>query len=346
MRKLLLNLHLYAALIAGVFVLILGLTGSVMAFEQEIDRLFHWKLTYVEPAGRRPIPLKDIAGIVARAFPGDPISAYGPSTSPGISYQINTRRRAVFVNQYTGEILGTRSGPDAISTFIGTVHQLHLRLLIHNKGDTGGLIESCAGIAIAFLTLSGLYLWWPRKRVKMGLSWFDLHNTVGVFSLVFLLILATTGVVIGFDRTTTPFFYRVTGSAPAPRPPRNSAPHAPDAQPLTPDRVVDIARTALPGTEPFAIEVPGPNGVYFVRSRFPEDLTPGGRSQIVIDQYSGEVLFVQGSRTAPAGARMVIVNRAIHTGDIFGIPSKIVMSLASLMVVVQLVSGVAMWWKR
>ena len=37
MRKLLLNLHLYSALIAGAFIIILGLTGSVMAFEPEID---------------------------------------------------------------------------------------------------------------------------------------------------------------------------------------------------------------------------------------------------------------------------------------------------------------------
>ena len=53
-----------------------------------------------------------------------------------------------------------------------------------------------------------------------------------------------------------------------------------------------------------------------------------------------------GSRTAPAGSRLVIANRAIHTGDIFGIPSKTVMSLASLMLALQVVSGVAMWWKR
>jgi uncharacterized iron-regulated membrane protein len=351
MRKLLFNLHLYVALIAGVFIVILGITGSIMAFEQEIDHVFHWNLTYVTPQPAH-LSLVEIAGVVTRAFPGEPISAYGPSTSPGISYQINTRRRAVFVNQYTGAILGTRSGPDAIATFLGTVHQLHLRLLIRNKADTGGLIESCAGIAIMFLSLSGLYLWWPLKRVKVEWrasgrrSWFDLHNAVGIFSLLFLLVLATTGVVIGFDSTTTPLFFKITGSTPGPRPPRNSAPHSPDAHPITPDKAVETARAALPGAEPFAIDVPGPNGTYFIRARYPEDLTPGGRSQIVLDQYTGEVLFAQGSRTAPAGTRMVIVNRAIHTGDIFGIPSKILMSLASLMVVVQLISGVAMWCAR
>ena len=94
------------------------------------------------------------------------------------------------------------------------------------------------------------------------------------------------------------------------------------------------------------MHLPGPKAAYQIRSRYPEDLTPGGRSRVIVDQYTGSVLYAEGSRTAPAGTRMVIVNRAIHTGDIFGIPSKVVMSLASLMAAMQVVTGVAMWWKR
>src|SRR5436305_1159148 len=134
MRRLLFKLHLYVALIAGVFILILGLTGSIMAFEQEIDHVLHWKLTYVTPQSRA-LSLREIAGIVTRAFPGEEVRGYGISTSPGIGYQVATRKRTVFVNQYTGDILGTLSGPDPVSTFLGTVHQLHLRLLIRNKAD-------------------------------------------------------------------------------------------------------------------------------------------------------------------------------------------------------------------
>ena len=351
MRKLLFNLHLYIALIAGVFVVILGLTGSIMAFEPEIDHLLHWKLTHVAPQARA-LSLGEIAGIVQIAFPGEPIAGYAIATSPNMSYQVVMRKRTAFVNPYSGETLGARSGPDWVSTFQGAVHQLHMRLLIHNKADTGGRIESCASLAIIFLLLSGLYLWWPLKRVRIRWSgtsrrsWFDLHNTVGMFSLLFLLILATTGAVMGFDEKTTPFFFKVTGSPPPSRPPRTSDPHPADAKPITPDQAVEIARAALPGATPFAIEVPGPNGVYYMRARFPEDRTPGGRSLVVVDQYSGKVLFALGSRNAPAALRMVIANRAIHTGDILGIPSKIVMSLASLMAAVQLLSGVMMWWKR
>jgi uncharacterized iron-regulated membrane protein len=109
---------------------------------------------------------------------------------------------------------------------------------------------------------------------------------------------------------------------------------------------MEIAAAAIPGTFPFQIGIPGPQGAYQIRSRFPEDLTPGGRSRVMVDQYTGTVLYAESSRTAPAGTRMVIVNRAIHTGDILGIPSKTLMSLASLMAVAQVLSGVLMWWKR
>ncbi len=346
MRRLLFNVHLYLALAAGVFVIILGVTGSIMAFEPELDHLLHSKTTYVKPAGE-PLPLAKIGEAAAKEFPGERISGYLLSTDPGISYAVSLRRGVVYVNQYTGEVLGVRApGPD----FLSRVHQLHLRLLLQNRSDPGKLIMSCVGVVILFLLVSGIYLWWPVMRVTVGGSpsgrrfWFDLHNTVGVFSFVFLFLLAFTGVMIGFEAATVPLFYKMTGSAPSEQPQIPTPP--PGAHPISPDQAIQIARDAIPGATPFQINIPGPKAAYQVRSRFPEDLTPGGRSRVVIDQYTGKVIFAEGSRTAPAGSRIVIQNRALHTGDILGIPSKAVMSLASLAIVAQMISGFLMWWKR
>lgn len=347
MRKLLFNIHLYLALVSGIFVLILGLTGSIMAFEPEIDHLLHWKLSYVTPQGN-PKSLSELGESVSKALAGERPGGYLLPSSPNLSYGVATKRGLVAVNPYTAEILGVRPGG---RDFLAYVHQLHLRLLIGNRADTGKGIVSWAGVAMLFVLLSGLYLWWPLKRIKMQPSargrrfWFDLHNASGIFSFLFLLVLTFTGLMIGFEEKTVPMFYSLTGSQPSQAPPK--IPPAPaGARPITPDQAMDIARTALPGTQPFQVNVPGPKGAYQIRSRFPEDLTPGGRSRVIVDQYTGQVLFAEGSRTAPGGARLVIANRAIHTGDIFGIPSKAVMSLACLMAVVQVVSGVAMWWKR
>ena len=108
-----------------------------------------------------------------------------------------------------------------------------------------------------------------------------------------------------------------------------------DPKPITPDQAIETARAALPSATPFSINIPGPKDAYFIRARYPEDLTGGGRSQVIVDQYSGKVLAAEGSRTAPAGSRIITANRAIHTGDIFGLPSKVIMSLASLTLMAQ-----------
>jgi uncharacterized iron-regulated membrane protein len=346
MRKLLLNLHLYLALGAGVFVIILGVTGAIMAFEPEIDHLMHRRLSYVTPHGR-VLSLAEIGAVVEKAFPGERIGGYVLPTDRGLSYSVALRRGPVAVNQYTGEVLGIRQGgPD----FLSRVHQLHLRLLWQSRADPGKKIMSWVGVVILFLLLSGLYLWWPLKRLRIARGapgfrfWFDLHNSVGMVSFLFLFILSLSGVMIGFEESTVPMFYRWTGSEPSQRP--APAPPPPGARPIGPDEAIEIARQAIPGATPFQINVPGPRAAYQIRSRFPEDLTPGGRSAVIVDRYTGKVLFAEGSRTAPGGARIVIQNRAIHTGDIFGIPSKTVMCLACLTMVAQAVSGVCMWWRR
>jgi len=94
------------------------------------------------------------------------------------------------------------------------------------------------------------------------------------------------------------------------------------------------------------VNVPGPTGVYRVALRYPEDLTPGGRSRVFVDPDGGAILQAESSRTAAAGTRMVNANRAIHTGDIYGLPTKTVMSIASLTAALQVFSGVMLWWKR
>ncbi len=66
----------------------------------------------------------------------------------------------------------------------------------------------------------------------------------------------------------------------------------------------------------------------------------------MIDPYSGNILGVIDSRHAPAGYRLVNLNRALHTGDILGIPSKVVLSLASLIMPLQLLTGLVMWLRH
>jgi uncharacterized iron-regulated membrane protein len=342
MRAVIFKLHMLGGLVAAVFVVVLGLTGSIMAFEDELDHVTHPRLFKVTPAGT-PMQLTDLGTRVAEAHPGKRIGGYGMGVTPDLSYYVALGGTVFYVNQYTGETLGERSGP----TWLAQIHQLHLRLL---AGATGKTIVSWAGVLMLLLMISGLYLWWPVKRISVNWTaagrrrWFDLHNTIGVLAFVFLFIVSLTGVVIGFESVTSPMFYRLTDSQPYPfAVPVTPKPGAPL---LTPDDAVAMARTAMAGAQPIAVSAPSPKSAYRVAMRFPEDLTPGGRTRVYVDPYTGAVLEAESSRTTAAGTRIVNLNRAIHTGDVFGIPSKILMSLVSLAAVAQVITGLTMWWKR
>jgi uncharacterized iron-regulated membrane protein len=345
-RRLVVTLHLAAATVAGLVLLLLGLTGSVMAFEPELDHLFHSTLAYVTPQSTVR-SLADLGAAVSAALPGQRITGYSLSTSPGLSYQVQTRGGAVYVNQYTGAVLGLRPpGPDLLST----VHQLHLRLSLRDYPALGKAVVTWSAVGLLWLMVSGVYLWWPRLRVgvRRGTTprrfWLDLHTSLGILSIVVVFTLTVTGLLIGFDGQAVPWLYRVTQTTPVVMNARPPAFHVvPTGTPIGPDEAVSIARAALPGAAPIQVNVPGPTGVYLVAARFPEDLTPGGRSRVYIHPYTREVLLAEGSRTAPMGTRLVTLNRAIHTGDVFGLVGKTVVSAASLFLVLQAVSGLMLW---
>jgi uncharacterized iron-regulated membrane protein len=345
MRQALLTVHLILALTAGAVITVLGVTGSIMAFEPEIDRLQHRALMNVVPSGH-PHSLLEIGDAVRKATPGVRIDGITVGATLADAYVVSVPRAQVYVDPYTLRVLGRR--PNG-SGWLASVHQIHLRLF--TTAAWGRQIVRWSGVVLVVLLVSGLYLWWPTKRIRLttGASpfrtWFDLHNAVGVFSLVFLLLLSLTGVFIGFDGVMVPLAYRLTSSTPSAQV-STRVTAVKGARQISPDQALGIAREALPGTSPFYVSVVSPTAAYVVRSRFPEDRTPGGRSLVIIDSYTGRVMFAEGSRTAPAGRRIEILNRAMHTGDIFGLPSKIVMSLASLMAPVQLVSGLMLWLRR
>ena len=132
-----------------------------------------------------------------------------------------------------------------------------------------------------------------------------------------------------------------------------SDPHStqtPGSAPISVDAALTIAKTIVPGAEPSAIFIPSfapiPNihvggklsaapskanrpGVYTIYLKFPEDRTPAGRCVVKLDQFTGVPLAVTNSRTSPAGARAFNLNRPIHTGDLYGLPSRFLASAAS-----------------
>ena len=350
MRKLIFNLHLYGALIAGLFVVIIGVTGSIMAFEEDLDRLANRSLYHVEPQSRM-MPVADLLKAAQKAA-GQRIGTIRlpQEATDSASFTVKGPRQ-VFIDPYTGAILGDRSPV----TLLSKIHQLHLRLLMSytlSSGKIGADVVTSFTAVLVFLVLSGVYLWWPLKRATVKWSAnarrinFDLHNVAGIYSAAFLLVLGVTGIVVHFDDDLEEYFHKQAGTEKVGK--SFASVPQPGGAPLSPDQSLEIAKAAMPGTKPLYVSVPGnPKASYLVGLHYPEDLTAGGRSWVNIDQFSGKVLGSQDSRTVSMATRYPkVTNRAIHTGDIYGYPSKILMSLSSLMLVIQAITGYYMWWKK
>ncbi len=325
---------------------ILGITGSVIAFEPELDRLFHPHLSHVKPSGRT-LSLVEIGEAASKKYGGVPIVAYLPSSSPDAPTEVILSLGIVPVNQYTGEVLGLRTRGQ---TVLGFMRALHVRLA---TGDIGRNILRLSTVLMLISLASGLYLWWPRKRIRIRgpwwsrLFWSDQHNSFGIFSLLPLLLLTATGVVIGFEDEVSSLLDKIHGTNPvhSSRPSARFEPSQGSPE-LTPDQAIAIARAQLPGAVPYRLQMPRFGGLYVVSLAYRDNRIAAERNSISLDPGNGSIVAMNLSASLTARERFMATNEAIHTGNIFGVPTRIIAALASILLPLQVVSGLLIWIRR
>jgi uncharacterized iron-regulated membrane protein len=345
MMKTLLWLHRWAGLIAGIAIFVIAVTGCILTFENDIDRHLNSELMLVRP-GSSTVPLWEAVASVRAAYPDDPPLSLSFPQKPNHSLLVFLKSgKLAAVDPYTGRLLGVR---DRFDGFARDVHLLHTRFM---GGKTGEYIVGAFTVVTLLMAISGLVLWWPRKifNVKVARSWrrvnFDLHNVLGFYSAAVLVVTCLSGIIIAYEEVTDPLVLKLN-SKPAPRPAQVSSTPIPGAAPIGPDEAVRIGKEAMPGVFVSNVNLPAPGqAVYRLSVKYPEDRTPGGRSRIALDQYSGAVLDLISTRNQELGTQILNLKRSLHTGDVFGGPSLAIVFLTSLMLAGQVVSGFLIWWK-
>ena len=333
-------------MIAGAFMVVLGVTGSIIAFEPELDRLLHPDLSRVKQGGRK-LSLVEIGAAASKKYGGEPVVAYLPSSSPAFATEVILSRGIVSVNQYTGEVLGIRTRGQ---TVLGLARALHVRLA---TGDIGRSILCWSNLAMLISLASGLYLWWPRKRVRIRgpwwsrLFWSDLHNSFGILSLLPLLVLAATGAVIGFENEIASLMDKMYGTNSV----HSSQTHA-QSEPvtvgveITPDQAVEIARAQLPAAMAYRVQMPQYGGRYVVTLTYSDNRIAAGSNSISIDPWDGKVVGMNLSTSLTPRERFMAATEALHTGNILGMPTRIVAAVVSVFLPLQVVSGLWIWVRR
>ncbi|MDF3014700.1 MAG: PepSY protein [Cellvibrio sp.] len=193
--------HFYAGIFCIPFVIVLALTGAIYLFKPYYE---HWQerdYRGLQITGAALAPNQQIAAALALVPHGKFLNYRLPQAADEavlVSVQAEQSWQ-VFVNPYTGAVLGIERKDQMLMNIVKTIHG---ELLIGNIGSI--LVELAACWAIV-LIVTGLYLWWPRNangmagviypRLRAGsrIFWRDIHAVTGVWISTLALFLLVTG---------------------------------------------------------------------------------------------------------------------------------------------------------
>lgn len=351
LRSTLLTAHLIIGAVLAPVLIVLGLTGAILAVQPELEDASNSLLTHIEPGGT-PLAIRDLNARLTPAVPGAEIRAVRFPERPDRALLVTVARpdsepTDLIVNPYTAQVLGR--GDEIWS--LRPVHDLHTRLLIDSFGST---ITGWTGAGLIFLALSGMVLWWPGKIlsfVRTGSSrriLFHLHSALAAYSWIALLCFGVSAVVLHWQSPALALANRVTGAAPvADGSGLKFAPCTADSAAGL-DRLLAAAAADQPGATITWIQggdlADQPARVVM---RHPGDRTPAGRTVLFLDPCRATVLAGVSTRTAPLAYLAVREwNRELHTGDLFGWPTRALAFLFALTLPVVSVSGPLLWWSR
>lgn len=348
LRRASLWLHRWLGLTAGLLLVPIGLSGSLLVFRPELERVLTPEL-HVVTVGEQQASADVLLAAAQAARPGDPVLRVTfPNRPDGTVMAALGSGDAAFLDPYTGAVLGIRGPREGLMPWLFDFHHFLL------SGQTGLVITGILGLVLLALGISGMVVWWRGwRRLKRGLTvargpWrrtnYDLHNAAGAWTLPLLMLAALTGSALVFHEAAAKVAYVMTGSAPPPPGPTVAPPADDLPQPLAAQ--IAAAQAVFPDAHvhrfdlPFASEVP-----LRVRLRQVGELHPNGMTVVHVDPFTATVLHTDDALQASAAAKLLNLRYPLHIGRYGGLFMRIVMVIVGLVPALLFVTGLVMWWK-
>jgi uncharacterized iron-regulated membrane protein len=352
-RNLAFSLHRYIGLTVGLILIIVGLTGSILVFQKEIDSvLVKQKFEQVIPQAQT-VSLDVVTNNITQAYAKQPdwklaqfVLYYDRDIYLARLNNSEDKQLDVFVNAYTGEILGDRLRNQS---FFGRVYELHYSLL---AGPIGFIVVGIAALFMCILAITGLILWSGWRNLLAGFKIksnasikrknYDIHKVVGIIALIFLTFTGFTGFIWNFYEQTEPAIYALTFT---PKPPEVKS-IVTGKEPLVISEISEKAIATIPEAKPSSISIPTkPDEVFTVYLKQPQDAQYFA-NKVDIDRYSGKILHVINSKTAKLGDRLLNAFVPIHFGTFGGLPTRILYVFVGLSPTILFVTGLIMYRLR
>ncbi|BET68560.1 PepSY-associated TM helix domain-containing protein [Opitutales bacterium ASA1] len=354
MRKAFWRIHSFVGLLAAAGLMLIGITGSLLVFHEELDALLFPAQTRVEPLASGKLPLVERVAAVERQLPGHAVTGWAPNNADPRAAEgayvmpFGTREwQWVTVDPYRGDVL---TGPRHHDfTFKGWLLNLHYTFYLE---DVGIAVTGLLGAALCFLGVSGIIIYrrfWKsllrlRWRASARMLWGDVHRSVGVASVAFNLLLGFTGAFWNLSHVAEHLF------DPHVDPDDEAIFHEklfPASLPL--DAMIADAATRIQGFETNYVSLPwAPGGAVTFWGRTHDAgwfRSPHG-SQVAYTSDTGAFTSAYDLTAGPLWSQVRDAFVPLHFGSFGGLPVKILWALGGLAPAVLSVSGMLVWWKR
>jgi uncharacterized iron-regulated membrane protein len=348
-------IHKWTSLVCTIFMLLLCLTGLPLIFHEQIDGWLGNSVVAPEMAVDAPRADADRVLATGHALYPHKVMQY-MSREEGEDRIWNlTMGDTVTSGDYTSIAVDARTAkviavPKVDGTFMSVMFRLHVDLF---AGLPGTLFLGFMGLLLVIAIVSGVVLYAPfmrkldfgtvRRQRTTRLKWLDLHNLLGIVTLVWAFVVGATGMINTWADLVLKYWQNDQLA-------QMVAPYKGLPPPVTlapMQQVLDAAVRLEPGMNFGFVAWPGTSFssphhfAVFMRGR--DALTSRLYKPVLVDAATG---VVTDSRALPWYLTALQISQPLHFGDYGGVAMQVLWALLDIATIIVLGSGVYLWLRR
>jgi uncharacterized iron-regulated membrane protein len=386
LRNVLLWLHRYAGLAMAIFLIIAGITGSLLAFNSELERIFARRTFAAPQPGAVHLPFAELAERAQAIVPqgrvvnvghteADRVMVYFvPRIDPATGAPYKLGFTEFYIDPWTGKETARRNRGDLSEGWINLMPFLYLLHFNLMAGATGLWFMGLIAFVWTIDCFIGFYLTLPRRPGAYWRRWkyawqvkrqanairvnFDLHRATGLWMWPLLCIFAWSSVMMNIR----PWYEKVMHSLfDYPRPIVTYMYKARRIdQPRLDWRAAEEIGKRLMAEQsglrhftvgaPLALSYSAATGAYAYEVRGSRDVferePKGGSTRVTFDGDTGELRLLSQPTGENTGNTIESWLYALHMARVFGRVYQVFVCLLGLLVALLPVTGIFIWWRK
>lgn len=348
--------HLFFGLLSGTILVIIALSGAIMAYEPQIKKYLNKDIYEVPLLNKPKISVEKILEDFKTKVNGEiqAVSFSNIKTSSfAVKVKIDGRKKAVtyYVNPYTLEFLGEAKAEN----FFRTVENIHRTLLLK---EFGRQIIGISSILFLILLFSGLYILYPRLKNRFFKNFSfsfkskgrfflsSIHSSLGLWFMPIYFVLIITGLTWTYPSYSKAIYNLVGLEKPARIIDKLKIKRSKDTFSNL-DLAIKMFNDNIKHKYQFSfVKIPKKGTVYSFIYLDESATQRRERNKLILDISTKQIIKHERYEKKGLNEQIMMSILTIHTGEYFGLIGQSIMFIVCLFVPMFFVTGLLMYRKR